>query len=46
VFGAPQLLNMEEVSLFIWILPTFLLLPLIIGFSRHYQRKFNPPVSK
>lgn len=41
VFGAPQLLNIESVNLIIWFLPTILLVPLIIGFSRYYKQKYN-----
>lgn len=40
VFGVPQLLNIDNVNLIIWFLPTILLLPLIIGFTRYYQKKY------
>lgn len=43
VFGAPRLLNVESVSLIIWFLPTIIIVPLIIGFSTYYHRKYNPP---
>ncbi|MFC0216182.1 DUF2306 domain-containing protein [Paenibacillus chartarius] len=38
VFGAPRLLHIESVSLFVWLLPTIVMVPLIIGFTRKYQR--------
>jgi len=42
VFGAPRLLNVESVSLFVWFLPTIAFLPLIIGFSNFYRKKRQP----
>ncbi len=41
VFGAPRLLHIEAVSLFVWLLPTIVLVPLIIGFSNTYKRKLD-----
>nr|WP_239586995.1 DUF2306 domain-containing protein [Bacillus ectoiniformans] len=41
VFGAPRLLNISSSNLLLWLLPTFVLVPVIIGFSVYYQRKFN-----
>jgi hypothetical protein len=43
VFGAPRLLQIESVSLILWILPTLLIVPLIIGFSNYYKKKYNTP---
>lgn len=42
VFGAPRLLELESVSLMVWFLPTVLIVPLIIGFTSYYKRKYNP----
>lgn len=39
VFGAPRLLGVPIVSLLIWMLPTIVMVPLIIGFTRKYKRK-------
>ncbi|MCA1011793.1 DUF2306 domain-containing protein [Halobacillus halophilus] len=41
VFGAPRLLNISSISIFLWFLPTVVLTPLIIGFSRYYRKKFR-----
>lgn len=41
VFAAPRLLNIEAVSLFLWFLPTILLMPVIIGFTTYYKKKFS-----
>lgn len=41
VFGAPRLLKVETVSIFIWFLPTIIMVPLLIGFTIYYQRKYN-----
>jgi uncharacterized membrane protein len=41
VFGAPRLLGLSQVSLFIWFGPTLLMLPVIIGMSVYYRRKFG-----
>ncbi len=43
VFGAPRLLQVEAVSLFVWFLPTIVLVPLIIVFSNIYKRKMDRP---
>jgi uncharacterized membrane protein len=43
VFGAPRLLNIKSVSIILWILPTIVITPLIIGLGIHYSRKFNKP---
>ena len=40
VFGAPRLLQVESVSLFIWFLPTIVFTPMIIVFTNYYGRKF------
>lgn len=41
VFGAPRLLGVSSFHPFIWFLPTILLVPVIVGFSVYYQKKFN-----
>jgi uncharacterized membrane protein len=41
VFGAPRLLQVEAVSLFVWFLPTLVIVPLIIGFSNVYKKKMD-----
>lgn len=41
VFGAPRLLNIESQNMLLWFLPTILFVPLMIGFSIHYSRKYN-----
>lgn len=41
VFGAPRLLNIESQNMLLWFLPTILFVPLIIGFSIYYTRKYN-----
>ncbi|WP_426450741.1 DUF2306 domain-containing protein [Paenibacillus sp. S-38] len=43
VFGAPRLLGVSSVSIFLWFLPTIVMVPLTIAFSRHYRKKYNPP---
>lgn len=43
VFGAPRLLNVESVSLFVWFAPTLILVPLLIGFASQYRRKMDRP---
>ncbi|AFH59362.1 DUF2306 domain-containing protein [Paenibacillus caseinilyticus] len=43
VFGAPRLLGVSSVSIILWFLPTIVMVPLIIAFSRHYRNKYNPP---
>ncbi len=40
VFGAPRLLQVEQVSLFLWFLPTIIFVPLIIIFTNYYGKKF------
>ncbi|WP_208590279.1 DUF2306 domain-containing protein [Gracilibacillus suaedae] len=44
VFGAPRLLNIESVNIFLWFAPTIVITPVIIGFSLYYGRKFNQKV--
>ncbi len=44
VFGAPRLMNIESVSIFLWFAPTIVITPVIIGFSVYYGRKFNQKV--
>ncbi|MGP4069078.1 DUF2306 domain-containing protein [Halobacillus sp. B29] len=41
VFGAPRLLNISSISIFLWFLPTIVLTPLIFGFTRYYRKKFR-----
>ncbi|GEB35169.1 hypothetical protein [Brevibacillus parabrevis] len=41
VFGAPRLLGLSSVHPLVWFMPTIVLVPCIIGFSRYYQKKFN-----
>ncbi|RXT15547.1 DUF2306 domain-containing protein [Ammoniphilus sp. CFH 90114] len=41
VFGAPRLLDIESVSPLLWFLPSMIMTPLIIGFSKHYEKKYN-----
>jgi hypothetical protein len=45
VFGAPRLLQIDSVSLIFWLLPTIVIVPLIIGFSTYYTKKYNSPKS-
>lgn len=40
VFGAPRLLQVENVSLILWFLPTIIFVPMIIIFANHYGKKF------
>src|SRR5699024_1731901 len=41
VFGAPRLLQVDSVSLFMWFLPTIVFVPLIIVLTIYYGRKFS-----
>lgn len=41
VFGAPRLLSVSSVHPLVWFVPTFVMVPLIIGFSAHYRKKFQ-----
>ena len=41
VFGAPRLLNISSFSIWLWFLPTLLLVPLIYLFNWHYRKKFK-----
>lgn len=41
VFGTPRLLEMDDVPLIIWFLPTILMLPILISMIAYYQRKFK-----
>ncbi|MCZ8522243.1 MULTISPECIES: DUF2306 domain-containing protein [Paenibacillus] len=41
VFGAPRLLGVDSVSILLWFMPTIVMVPLTIGFSRYYRKKFN-----
>ncbi|WP_027955916.1 DUF2306 domain-containing protein [Halobacillus kuroshimensis] len=43
VFGAPRLLNISSVSIWLWFLPAAVLTPLIYSFNFYYRRKFNLP---
>jgi uncharacterized membrane protein len=40
VFGAPRMLQIDSVNLFMWLLPTIIFVPLIIGLSIYYGRKY------
>lgn len=42
VFGAPRLLNIDSVSIIVWLLPTIVIVPLLIAFINYYKRKYNP----
>ncbi len=46
VFGAPKLLQVESVSLVVWVIPTIVIFPLIIGFSTYYKNKWMENVQK
>jgi len=46
VFGAPRLLGVESVNLVVWFLPTIVLVPLIIGFTAAYKKKFDGSPTK
>lgn len=41
VFGAPRVMNIESTSLVLWLLPTIVLVPIMIGFVVQYDRKYN-----
>src|SRR5690625_4226344 len=41
VFGAPRLLQIESVSLIVWIIPILIFIPLIIGFTSYYTNKMD-----
>ncbi|MBG9546196.1 DUF2306 domain-containing protein [Cytobacillus firmus] len=41
VFGAPRVLNIQSTSLVLWLLPTLVLVPVMIGFIIKYDRKYN-----
>lgn len=41
VFGAPRLLNVQSVHPLIWFMPAIVLVPVIIGYSAYYRKKFN-----
>ena len=41
VFGAPRLLGLSSVHPLVWFMPTIVLVPWIIGFSRYDHKKFN-----
>lgn len=43
VFGIPRLLQVEAASLWVWLLPTVLLLPLIFWFTSPYKEKLDKP---
>ncbi|MDH4618980.1 DUF2306 domain-containing protein [Brevibacillus sp. AY1] len=43
VFGIPRLLQVEAASLWIWLLPTVVLLPLIFAFTNTYKRNLDRP---
>ncbi|RFU61822.1 DUF2306 domain-containing protein [Peribacillus glennii] len=41
VFGAPKLLNIQSSNLLLWLLPTAILVPVLIGFKIYYEKKFD-----
>jgi uncharacterized membrane protein len=41
VFGAPRLLNVDTVSPLLWFVPTIVIVPVMIGFSVYYAKKFH-----
>ncbi len=41
VFGAPRLLNIQSTHILLWFLPTIFLVPVLIGFQIHYDKKFS-----
>src|SRR5699024_2839850 len=41
VFGAPRLLNIDSVSIIVWLLPTIVIVPLLIAFINYYKTKYN-----
>jgi len=41
VFGAPRLLQIESVSLIIWVIPILVFAPLIFGFTNYYTNKMD-----
>jgi uncharacterized membrane protein len=43
VFGAPRLLNIDSTNLLLWLLPTLILVPVMMGFTIFYEKKFNRP---
>lgn len=45
VFGAPRLLQVEAINLIVWFVPTIIFVPLIIGFSTYYSKKFDGKVN-
>lgn len=40
VFGAPRLLNISSTNLFLWLMPTIILVPVIVGFNIYYGKKY------
>ncbi|MFD1738191.1 DUF2306 domain-containing protein [Bacillus salitolerans] len=46
VFGAPRLLHIESVSIWLWFIPTIIITPMIIGFGIYYDRKFSGKKAK
>lgn len=43
VFGAPKLLDIKSVSIIVWLMPSIIIVPILIGFANYYKRKYNPP---
>jgi len=43
VFGAPRLLRIESASLWVWFLPTFVFVPLIVWFTNRYKQRMGGP---
>ncbi|RKD24622.1 DUF2306 domain-containing protein [Ammoniphilus oxalaticus] len=46
VFGAPRLLHIESTGILLWILPSIIIVPLLIGFTNYYRKKCNPTPEK
>ncbi|PAV29349.1 hypothetical protein CIL05_10770 [Virgibacillus profundi] len=40
VVGAPKLLQIDAVSLIVWVIPTIVFVPLIIGFTTYFTKKW------
>lgn len=39
VFGAPRLLNISSTNLLLWIMPSLILVPMLVGFNIYYGKK-------
>jgi uncharacterized membrane protein len=40
VFGAPRLLNISSTNLLLWLLPSLILVPVLVGFNIYYGKKY------